>query len=79
LRQLFAKRWFVLVAWQLGSILLCGLNVFNALLASNNGRWVTENFSFSIAFDWSLEIVVHNGMFDLSQFSSIEVAWGNGE
>jgi hypothetical protein len=38
LRQLSAKRWFVLVAWQLGLILPCGLNVFNALLASDNGH-----------------------------------------
>jgi drug/metabolite transporter (DMT)-like permease len=67
LRQLFAKRWFVLVAWHLGSILLCGLNVFNALLASANGH--TLPF-LQLAATYTLVLLMH-----VWRYSKSDISW----
>lgn len=34
---LFGKRWFVLIMWQVASIILCVINLFNTLLSERNG------------------------------------------
>jgi drug/metabolite transporter (DMT)-like permease len=36
--SLFAKKWFVMLMWQLCSVILCSMNIFNTLLATRNGQ-----------------------------------------
>lgn len=57
-RFLFGKRWFVLIMWQVCSILLCSVNVLNTVLADRNGstlpflQLTTAYFILFVAHIW---------------------------
>jgi drug/metabolite transporter (DMT)-like permease len=65
-RTLLGKRWFVLFLWQVGSVLLCGLNVFNTLLANQNGQ--TLPF-LQLALTYALILAVHIWRYERSDVS----------
>jgi drug/metabolite transporter (DMT)-like permease len=64
--RLFAKKWFILLMWQVCSVILCSMNVFNTLLARQNGH--TLPF-LQLAIAYSILFIGHIWRYERSDVS----------
>ncbi|OHS93585.1 Integral membrane protein [Tritrichomonas foetus] len=64
----FGKRWFVLIVWQLMSMLLTAINVINTLLADRNGSTLPL---LQLCITYSLLLFTHVWRFERSEISWI--------